>query len=306
MIPSTDAAHPQSSVRPSDLMGQRGWLSLGLIALEWAVVVGLAALGELIPRPWSIPAYGLIAFLIGGRMISLAEVIGHDSVHHNLFQNRGLHRRLDFLWFLPLFDTWDAYRENHERHHAYLLSPRDPAYQDYERWGLLRPNVNWFYVWFIRPFLFFDTVYMLRSIVAGLWTDAAYRRRILAFWVPVTAAFAWFGALDLLFWYWLLPLFWAYPAILFWSETGEHFRTPVGDSRNTFGLLEYCMISPHYDRYHAVHHRYPRIPWFRLKQATELLAGPGDASKSTGFFDLYRQMRDESLPRIAKRTSRAA
>ncbi len=291
------------AVRAKDFMGRNGFISISFILFDWALIVATVALSHYIayiahPLLFAV-TYVAAVWFIGSRMVALAEVFGHDSVHYSLFARRSLNYKLDFLWFLPLFESWKSYRDDHAFHHSHLLTPKDPAYRDFERWGLLKPKMNYTWVWFIRPFLLFDTPYMLKTIALSLVKDYNYRNRILAFWLPTLALFWYLGALDLLALYWFVPLLWAYPALIFWSETGEHYRVPNDVTRNTFGLLEWLFVSPHNDRFHYIHHRYPNIPWFRLKRATEALL-PESAPASRSFIDLFHQVSNERDQRIAE------
>jgi fatty acid desaturase len=286
------------ATRAQDFMYLNGPLSMGLILLQWVAIAGLIGLSVWLAHPL---VYVAVVWLIGSRMVALAEVIGHESVHNNLFARKALNRRLEFLWFLPIFETYDEYRDAHQKHHAHLLKEADPTYHDYKRWGMFESNINYFWVWFVRPFLFFDSWHLVQTIAHGLWTNLNYRRRILAFWIPAGIVIGLTGTAELLFWYWIVPLLWAYPALIFWSEVGEHYKTSNGATRNTFGLLEWLLISPHNDCYHAVHHRFPRIPWFNLGRAHKALFEPTAICESRGFLDLYRQIRAGEAPGPASR-----
>jgi len=288
--------------RAQDFLERSALHSFGLIAFQWIVVVGAVAAAQW-QGGWL--AYLAAVWIIGGRMIALAEVIGHDSVHFNLFPRRSWNRSLEWLWFTPLFENWRSYREAHERHHAFLLTPADPAYQDFARWGLIGPDGQrrLFWKWFIRPFLFFDTWNLLRDIAKNWRTDFAYRKRVTGFWMLALSIAATTGSLELLFWYWLVPLLWACPALNFWSETGEHFNVRRGDTRNNFGWLEWLFISPHNDRYHAVHHRFPRIPSRNLAAAARALGALPGIETSRGFLELYRMIRQPPPASPRERTA---
>lgn len=284
------AIAPGPPPRAQDYHARSAVRGFGLISFQWLTIAGAVLAAEWSGH-WLI--YLASVWIIGGRMIALAEVIGHDSVHFNLFPRRSWNEALQWLWFTPLFENWRSYREDHQRHHARLLTPDDPAYQDFARWGLLGPDGRrrMFWKWFIRPFLCFDTLYMLQQIAENWQSDRAYRERVLGFWLLALATAIALGRPDALVWYWLVPLFWVYPALNFWSETGEHYNLARGETRNNFGLLEWLFISPHSDRYHAVHHRYPRIPGFRLAAAAKALGVVNDYENSRGFLDLYRKVR---------------
>ena len=279
----------------SSLVQKEGCLSPLFIAWNWLLILLALVVSEQMQSLW---LYILVVWFIGSRILALVEVFGHDSVHNNLFKRKSLNRALDFLWFLPAFETWESYKADHADHHRYLLTLNDPAWQDYKRWGLWEKNNSkkrLFWIWFIRPFFLLDLFYTLKSILSSLWQDRIYRHKILGFWSIVLLLAAYFQALDLLLLYWLVPLFWAYPALIFWSETGEHYGAQGGLTRSTFGFLEWAAISPHNDRFHYVHHAYPRIPWYKMKKAYRLLYKDKEPPVSQGFLDLYRQVRQRAL-----------
>ncbi|MCB1172263.1 MAG: fatty acid desaturase [Leptospiraceae bacterium] len=281
----------KKEIRPADFMQRSNFTAFGLILMNWGTVIGLAWISESIQH-WAV--YIATVWIIGGRMVALAEVMGHDSVHYNLFRKKSWNYTLDFLYFVPIFESWSSYREAHNRHHSDLLTMKDPAMQDYERWGLLSAKPKpWFWMWFIRPLLCWDTPYTIGEILKGLLSDRSYAAKLLLFWIPAVSLFYYLNALDLLLYYWMIPYLWAYPALIFWSEVGEHYKVPADRSRtrNTFGLLEYLFISPHDDRYHAVHHIWARIPSYHQKAATLALLQDDNCGESHGFLDLYRQFK---------------
>ena len=282
----------------SALVQKGSFYSTLFIIWNWFLVALVITLCEQLPSSWLYMLYIPSVWFIGSRMVALAEVFGHDSVHYNLFKRRSLNRRLDFLWFLPLFESWESYRAEHSFHHSDLLTPKDPAWQDYKRWGLWdkgNSKKRLFWMWWIRPLLCFDSLYSLKSILSGLLQDRLYRRKILAFWGFVILITALLNGFEILLLYWIVPLFWSYPALIFWSETGEHYGAEGDLTRNTLGFLEWLMISPHNDRFHYVHHAYPRIPWYKMKKAYHLIFKDEKVPCSRGFLDLYRQVRQRAL-----------
>ena len=278
-------------LKAKDFTKNNNWCSFLWITFDWILIIGTAWFSIVIGIWWF---YILAVWFIGSRMIALAEVYGHDSIHYNLFENHSWNRSLDFLWFIPLFENWDGYRTEHMQHHTRLLSPKDPAWQDYRRWGLLKAKgrARMYWIWFVRPFLFFDTLYILTSIWQSLKEDKRHARRVFFFWTPVLAIFTATGTLHILALYWFVPFLWCYPAFLFWGETGEHFGVVGDNTRNSFGFFEWLFISPRNDRYHYIHHKYPKIPWWRLKAASKALLPLATTPASRGFIDLFREVRD--------------
>ncbi|MEM1152852.1 MAG: fatty acid desaturase [Pseudomonadota bacterium] len=265
------------------------WKSVLALATDWAIIV-LAIWVSVALDNWL--AYLLSIWFIAGRMMALGEVLGHDAVHYNLFSKRHANRWFDFLYFLPVFNTFEYYREEHVIHHRDCLQGHDPTVLEYRRWGLDREDLNIFYVWWIRPLLFFDTWYFIRSITEDLIKDSKYRFKILTFWGLVVAVFAFFNGLDILFFYWIVPFLWLKPALEFWSETSDHYYVACGDTRSCGGWFHRLFLNPHNDGYHAVHHRFAGIPWHQLPAAHDVLITEPKERKLYGFLETYREIRD--------------
>ena len=230
-------------------------------------------------------------FFIATRQNALQDALGHDSTHYNLFKRKRWNVYGEFFYFVPMFDEFHRYRKDHAIHHKEVWAEEDPARLAFERWGLLKPNVNWFYAWFIKPFLLLDFVYFWRETFTDLLEDPRYRIRILGFWLPIIAASIVFGFWDWLLLYWFVPMLWLKPAVEFWTEVNDHFNVQVGDTRDSRGLFYSLILRSHNDGYHALHHRYPKIPWYNLKKAHKVWSKDRDIEKSHGFFETYRAVK---------------
>lgn len=284
------SARPMPKQRLAKQFSSRDDLKSALaIAVDWAIIV-VSAYVSIQAGHWLV--YLGTVWLIGGRMMALGEVLGHDAVHFNLFTHRGANRWLDFLYFLPVFNTFEYYKDEHAIHHKQCMQAQDPTVLEYQRWQLDKPNLNIFYIWWIRPLLFFDTWYFITSIGSDLIHDRAYRVKLLTFWTIVIAIFAYFNALDVLFLYWIVPFLWLKPALEFWSETSDHYCVAAGVTRNCGGLFHRLFLNPHNDGYHTVHHRYAGIPWHQLPEAHRALIGDAEERKVYGFLETYREIRE--------------
>ncbi|HYR08284.1 MAG TPA: fatty acid desaturase [Longimicrobium sp.] len=253
----------------------RGFLA---IARDWTAIVAIIAASEWLDSP---VFYVAAVWLIGSFQFALSEALMHEASHYNLFRTRALNDRMEFLFGLPFFRTVDQLRREHVVHHRRLGTPEDQLVADYEAMGLLRPDVNVFWIWFIRPILGYAGLYYVRALLAGPWKGG---RPIVVFWAVVLPVCYALGALDLLVLYWLIPFGWACSSFLYWSEITDHYRAPTG-TRSSLGWLGNFLH--HNNGYHYTHHHSPAIPWYRLPEATrELFAGCGDVTY--GFIDTYR------------------
>lgn len=233
--------------------------------------------------------YFPIAFVIATRQNALIDSLGHDATHYNLFSTRKMNQRTEFFLFIPFWYSFHMYRKEHARHHGFLMQENDPAYQNYQHWGVLDEKPNWAWIWWIRPFLLYD----LPSIFVGLWEglrdDADFRWKWLVFWVPLTGLSIVFGFWPILLLYWVVPLLWLVPVIEYWTEVADHYEMQTdADTRDSRGLFLGRFLRGHYDGYHTLHHKYPRIPWFHLKRATKDYEKLAEVEKIHGLGELYQ------------------
>ena len=86
-------------------------------------------------------------------------------------------------------------------------------------------------------------------------------------------------------------MLWCRYTFLYWSEVGDHYNTESG-MRSTLGRGYNWLF--HNNGYHAVHHEFPTIPFYRLRDAYYGLEFvETDTSKS--LWNTFEQIR-EPLP----------
>lgn len=264
------------------------WYSASAILSDVFVIVCSVALVEVSGKWW---LYPIAAFIIGTRQNSLRDILGHEAAHYNLFRNKNLNRLSEIVCFLPLFETFDRYRKEHMTHHKGVMGLNDPARICYERWGLYNSEVNWLFVWFVRPFLLWDALYYLKFIGSTMAENSSYRNRLLIFWLTTLALAIAGGWLLELILYWLIPFFWIKPAVEFWNEVSDHFKVETGDTRVSLGWFHDYILRPHNDGYHTVHHRYPKMAWHELKQYFDHMDKEEKLERTSGFMETYAIIR---------------
>lgn len=264
--------HPKEFVERSNL---RGFLAIGRNWMAIAAVIAFSLWAD----NWIV--YLVSVWVIGSFQFALSEALLHEASHYNLFRTRAWNDRLEILYGLPFFLTVTSFREEHRIHHSRLGQTEDHLVGDYEAFGLYKPNVNIFWIWFIKPVLGFAGFYYSKSRGPRIWKE---ERAVVAFWAVVLVGCTALGIPHLLVLYWFIPFFWSCRSYLYWSEITDHYRSKAGTRSNVSRVNNFFH---HNNGYHYTHHSYPTIPWYRLPKASRALhLEEGDVSH--GFLDTYR------------------
>jgi fatty acid desaturase len=268
-------ATPQDFICQSDL---RSWLALGR---DWSLIFALVALAEWGGWWW---LTALCVLGIGALQFGPGEALAHEASHYNLFRSRVWNDRLEVLYALPFFTTMDAYRTEHLDHHGRLAKRNDHVVRDYAYHGLDLdyPRAAW--VWFGKPALGLTAFEYVRYL--WIMNSAQAWIKVAIFWVPVLAICAASGLLPALLFYWFLPLFAVFAPLLHWSEISDHYRTRTGTRSRTSRIHNLLW---HNNGYHAIHHHFPKIPFYNLARAHRALKGDR-WDVAAGWWDVWRQI----------------
>lgn len=263
------------------LVFHRGWYAL--LALVW-IVAAIVAHNK------------LIAF--------------HEAAHGLLQPVRWLNELIGQILGCATMVPLTAYRIVHARHHAYLGTERDVEF-----WPFVDPSVpRWRRVlsvaaellcgYFYGPFVFLRGVLVARSV------PRSQRRRALVeymgcglFWgtlVVVLTRYGWWAEFCVAF---FIPGY-AAAVLNSWRRMTEHLGM-LGDTVET-KTRTIVPVGPvgrvisaaalHVD-YHGTHHRYGRVPYYRLPEATHVVYGrePTDIPVFPGYWSAVRDM----IPHVA-------
>jgi fatty acid desaturase len=237
---------------------RRAWAS---IVFDYAVICATVALASWVHRT---PVTLLALAIIAGRQGALQGLV-HSACHGSLFAKRARNESLEFLFAYPILDSVRLYREQHLEHHR-DFALRKPDRFDYlhETLELSRPG-PWARTWvvFIRPLMGHAGCVFLADVARTFAANRAQAFKLAAYWTALLTAAWWLGGLWLVFVYWVVPLVWLYPVLDIWSELSDHLSAK-GESRNQEGLFYSALLKGH-EMYHAVHHLYPFVPYYRLR-----------------------------------------
>jgi fatty acid desaturase len=272
----------------------RAWPPIRDAALAW-LVIGLCwwTLANWL-NVWTL---ALAIPVIGSRYYALF-IIGHDGLHRRLFRKRWLNDLFsDVLIFAPIFAITRVNNANHIRHHEMLAMPGDPDRHKYSclNKAALGPLVT--YITGVKSALLaVSNVFLNRgqrtqtsAAPTEVTTQASskvnkksYQPRDLAILLVVQGALI--GGLTWTFGFWGYPVLWLAPVYIFTFQA-DNFRTFAEHSHAesdteadqhrliTFisSPLERMFLAPMNMNYHAVHHLWPSIPYYRLPEVDRLV-----------------------------------
>jgi fatty acid desaturase len=175
-----------------------------------------------------------------------------------------------------------------EHHRDFSLRTPDRFDYLYDCLQLSRDG-RWFRTWvvFIRPLLGHAGYVFVTDTFKAFGQNLRYVFKLAVYWLLLVSAAWMVGGLWLFFIYWIVPLVWLYPVLDIWAELSDHLNAK-GDSRNQAGLF-YGVLFKGHEMYHAVHHLYPFVPFYRLRELNDLLREEGVAMEiSRGSADFLR------------------
>lgn len=255
------------------------------IAFDYAVVLAIAGVASWIDRT---PLTLLAVVIIAGRQSALQGLV-HAACHFSLFSKKGRNETLEFLFAYPILDSVPLYREQHLEHHRDFERRTSDRFEYLHNTLQLSQQGIWDRTWvvFIRPLLGHAGGVFLADVVRAILGDRKHAFKLVVYWTALLAV-AWLsGCLRPFFIYWIVPLVWLYPVLDIWSELSDHLDAP-GESRNQEGLF-YSMFLKGHETYHAVHHLFPYVPYYRLRDLHDRLRDGGVVMESSrGPLDFLR------------------
>lgn len=238
---------------------------------------------------------------------ALGCIIGwHNSLQHEIIHGHPTGcRAIDDALGMPPLGLWmpfHAYRRLHLRHHRVtrLTDPgTDPEsyYFTHAQWRSMAPVLR-------RLMIFNNTLLGRLAVgpaiaVARYWSaeircSTADGRRIAGDWLPHLALVAllawWVAACGMPFWLYLLA---AYIGLSFTLHRSFHEHRPArgrGGRSATVDASPFWRLLYLGNNFHALHHRRPDLPWYRLRQAQREgggePAGPADGFAFRGYGEI--------------------
>ena len=255
------------------------FISIAAIVSEWVIISTSIAIYCFFPNPL---VYILVWALIGTRMYALYSLL-HDGMHYLLFPDRKVNDwlcRLFLAW--PLFISLTKIRKAHLAHHQYLKTDQDPeaAHLKYTEFQFPKPASELIFTFtadltginFARYFLLrLRRVFIFRKKED---TKAAIGKHTLTTFIKILYYTVVFSMIIYMAWiipfliYWLIPYVTVFQVLNRLRLSTEHFHIPEDKAFQTrtvrLNMIEQFIFSPHNLGFHAEHHIYPSVPFYRL------------------------------------------
>jgi fatty acid desaturase len=244
----------------------------------YVLIVGAAFSVKMLPIGAVIPIV-LVAAAGVGRQLRALECLVHEGSHYNYSRHkRGLNdATAQILAAFPTGSKLADYRTSHLLHHGRFATGDDPDKQRYEELALeeldRRNSISFVGSVLIRlpryqagwlRMVTTDPSYVLAPIFWAAVLIVLPTTIVLGVPAGVTACIVWVLGYGI-----------ALPVIRFLGEASEHIYTTATSefdaTISNLGLLQRCIIHPHADGYHTVHHLWPGVPHHSLRKLHKLL-----------------------------------
>jgi fatty acid desaturase len=267
------------------------------IAAEYAIIAGAIATAVALPaNVWPVTALAIL--VIGTRQYALGEALLHEASHWHLSSSKRINELLGAILAWPAFTSLAAYRRFHNKlhHELDIADTENSIWEDYEGWGLPAPSqklgrARAFWLLVIRPVIGLTGIMHLFKTVRDFGYDFDLRetRLMLIAWALVIVGAAYFSLWRELILYWLIPYTFIFSTLNYWSEVGDHFRVSGAKTRSDLNWFFNTFVT-HNIGYHALHHKYSSIPWFRLPEAYRAHRGEIVEQVSQGYWETFAQI----------------
>jgi fatty acid desaturase len=278
-----------------DLSRRTPWRVVLSIMRVYGLLIFVFGIAVRIGGPWLIPVFVIVAAL--QHAISILQ---HEAVHGLLFKN---HRTNDligaFLLSYPIGFTMN-YRVTHFAHHRFLGLESDPDLANYRPFPST-PATVWKKV--LNDLSGISAVKQFFHQERGAVLRPQQLFGIVIAQLIIFMGFAMLNHPILYIVLWLLPLVTLTKTLTQLRNLAEHLtrdRAPTGAERlRTFqsNRLERFFFAPLNFNYHAEHHWYTTIPYYRLPAARRLLQSRAGyytfAEMSPAYFSVLRRAASE-------------
>lgn len=242
------------------------------------VVIALAWTAALVVGGWLVTVGAMV---VSGLMYAHLVELQHECLHEHAFNSRRLNRVFGFFCGVFMFSSFWHYKHDHLRHHAFLGTPRNMEFFNYQFRNLDR----WFGLGFVlaavHPGRYWTTCKDIMRSVSGRPIPGVTREldrkkiqseyRFLALFIVAATAY------SLIAWDPFLLLMWLVPTLLvaepthYLIEMPEHFGLNTQSDPNvltntrTIKASRFAQWFTNFNNLHTAHHYHQGVPMARAQ-----------------------------------------
>lgn len=278
------------------------------LTFDWAVIIGAAVTAECIG---GILAYLAAIPLIGARQHALYAVT-HEAVHGGLAKSRRINDLIGELIAWMFLLDFHTYQRSHLAHHKYLNTMQDPDWARYNapesplakeyKFPVSPSRLSYLLLGDLLGLRMFQLLAVVKRYAAtqGTASGGEKRRRgnpylMVTFYAGLIAAIYAIGWKIFLL-YWVIPIFTWAKMNLRLRLMAEHYAVFGRDGTRTVEVnwLERFFLWPHFTAFHAHHHSYPGVRFFKLPELARRLGDDwykeAGVARTKGLFGLFREL----------------
>lgn len=240
--------------------------SISAILFEWLVIFLILYVSQRVSIVWSI----LWIPLIATRMYALYSLV-HEGVHYSITRNKRVNDIITKVFLsLPIFISLKNMRTAHFRHHKYLHTKEDPEYQllQYEEFEFPMKKSTFLKI----VIMDISGINFCRYAFLKLKRGALPKPEVaeMLFYIFSIAIIYSTNNIQAFFLLWAIPYCTFFQTFNRIRAYTEHFNIPDSAKSKTRSLVLSFplnfLFTPHNLGFHSVHHLYPNVPFYHLKQ----------------------------------------
>lgn len=283
--------------------------SLTALVLDWALIGFCFAASAYFE---SFFVYAISAVLIARTQLALA-VLMHESAHGILIRNRNWNDRIGQIFTAgPLTVSLYDYRTGHLKHHQAPMVHDDPVavifkINDYPvskkelAWRLFKDLTSISYFASVYEFLSGKHKNLLLRKNLSLKTKLFVAVSIFSFHCVLLGVLTFYGHMGLYFGLWILPSLTILQVFARIRAITEHAGYPPNKDQtlNARSIVrsnwQTFFCGPHNIHYHIEHHQYARVPFYRLKEAHDILFSRGELPSENLYSGYGKVLKDVTV-----------
>ena len=225
------------------------------------------------------PLLIIISLIISGTQMRALGNILHECAHNSFFTKRLWNKKLGQFIAILEFSSFEKYQRQHLSHHLYL----GDEHKDLD--FAVRKKLN-FSAPLTRGNLFIHILTIFKPQFYSLYIDiklfdkheSTSLKMLRVLWIAFLILILFLFGIKFLFLFFVIPFLTTYQWMKFFSDLADHAEVISANqnelrSRNHIFKSQWLnlFLFPRNDSYHLVHHLFPVVPTWNLRDAHSIL-----------------------------------